>query len=100
LQTSSEKPVETFSFEYRPAALDQLESAMLVAFEGGAPRVILDLDHLETLDSAGVRGLIVLLRRSREMGGVLALHATKPDICRTLQTMALDRLFPMTVEAA
>lgn len=73
---------------------------MAAAFEDGSSSVVLDLDVLETLDSVGVRGLIVLLRRARSMGLELVLHATKPEIRRTLAVMALDRLFPMTTKEA
>jgi anti-anti-sigma factor len=65
------------------------------AFAGGAPRVVLNLDSLPRLDTDGVRGLIVLLRRSREVGGEIALKVTRPELLRSLHVMALDRLFPM-----
>lgn len=81
--------------EYRPSAYAPLEAAMMAAIEGGATRVILDLDTLDTLDTEGVRGLINLLRRSRTVGGELALHSSKPDVQRTLRVTALDRIFPM-----
>jgi anti-anti-sigma factor len=68
---------------------------VLAAFEAGAPQVVLNLDSLERLDSDGVRGLILLLRRSREIGGDVALAATRPEILRSLHVTALDRIFPM-----
>jgi len=67
-------------FEYRPEGLPALQAAMLSAFEAGAPQVVLNLDPLERLDTEGVRGLILLLRRSREIGGELALNVTRPEI--------------------
>ncbi len=85
-------------FEYRTDGLAPLQAAVMSAFEAGVPRVILDLDTLERLDSASVRGLILLLRRSREIGGELALRVSRPEIVRSLKVMALDRLFPL-VEA-
>lgn len=86
-------------FEYRPAAFDALQVAVVTAFETGARRVVLDLDELPRLDTEGVRGLITLLRRSRELGGEVALHVTRPELLRTLNTLALDRLFPMVAAA-
>ena len=83
------------NFEYRADRLPAIQSAMLVAFEAGAPRVVLALDHLPHLESADVRGLIVLLRRAREVGGELALSVSRPEIVRSLKVMALDRLFPL-----
>jgi anti-anti-sigma factor len=91
--------MESIVFEYRPAAFDALQAAMLTAFESGASRVVLDLDELPRLDTDGVRGLISLLRRSREVGGEVALRVTRPEILASLNALALDRIFPM-VEAA
>ncbi len=86
-------------FEYRPAAFEALQAAVITAFETGAPRIVLDLDNLPRLDTHAVRGLITLLRRSREVGGELALRVTRPDLLRTLNTLSLDRIFPV-VKAA
>ncbi|HUA07721.1 MAG TPA: STAS domain-containing protein [Candidatus Acidoferrales bacterium] len=85
---------------YSPDALDAITQQTLTAFEDGATRVVLDLDTLPKLDTDGVRGLITLLRRSREVGGEVALRVTKPDLLRSLSVMALDRLFPMVGLAA
>jgi len=90
---------KSIALEYRPEALPAVQAMILSAFEAGADRVVLDLDPLQALDAEGVRGLIVLLRRSREVGGELALRTTRPEITRSLGVMALDRLFPM-VKAA
>ncbi len=87
------------TFDYDPAALEQLQAASLAALDAGAPMVVFNLDSLERLDVEGVRGLISLLRRTRERGGELALRASRPDILRSLKVTALDRIFPL-VEAA
>jgi len=87
--------------EYRPQAYPALEAAVLTALEGGAARVVLNLDALDALDTEGVRGLITLLRCTRAIGGELALRSSKPDVLRTLQVTALDRIFAMVeTEAA
>ena len=87
--------MDSVVIEYRPSAYPVVEAAVLTALKGGASRVILDLDSLDALDTEGVRGLITLLRRARALGGELALSSIKPDVRRTLQVTALDRLFPM-----
>ena len=91
--------MQSIVFEYRPAAFDALQASIVTAFETGVRRVVLDLDELPRLDSEAVRGLITLLRRSRELGGEVALHVTRPELLRTLNTLALDRLFPMVAAA-
>lgn len=88
------------NFEYRAERISALQAAIIAAFEAGAPQVVLNLDALERLDSKDVRGLILLLRRSREVGGELALAVTRPEILRSLKVMALDRLFPIVAAQA
>ncbi|MDE2482489.1 MAG: STAS domain-containing protein [bacterium] len=87
------------TFDYDPNALEELEAASLAAIEAGAGQVVFNLDRLERLDTAGVRGLIAILRRTREKGGELALRASRPEILRSLEVTALDRVFTM-VKAA
>jgi anti-anti-sigma regulatory factor len=87
--------MDSIRFEYKPQALPQLQAAVLSAFEAGASCVVLDLDMLSALDAEATRGLITLLRRSREIGGELALSVSRPEIRAELAGMALDRLFPM-----
>ncbi len=88
------------TFAYTPDRLDAVSREILEAFAEGAPRVILDLDGLARLDTDGVRGLITLLRRAREVGGEVALKVTRPEIVRSLNVTALDRLFPVIGVAA
>lgn len=90
--------MESILIDYRPHEYLALEDAVLTALHDGADRVVLDLDCVDMLDTAGVRGLITLLRRTRAVGGELALRSSKPDIRRTLSVTALDRIFTM-VEA-
>ena len=83
------------AFEYRAADLKRLQAELRAVFADGAERIVLDLDQLTDLDSAEVRGLITLLRRSREVGGDVALRVTRPALRRSLEMMALDRVFPL-----
>lgn len=83
---------------YRPHAYPAVEAAVLAEFQTGTSHVVLDLDLLDSLDAEGVRGLISLLRRSRAVGGELALHSSRPEVLRTLSVTALDKIFPL-VEA-
>lgn len=93
--------MENIRFEYKPRALPQMQAAMLAALEAGAGCVVLDLDSLATIDDEATRGLIILLRRSREIGGELALAVSRPELRAQLAELALDRLFPfVTLEVA
>jgi len=90
--------MESIVIEYHPNAYPVVEAALLTALEEEETRIVLDLDSIGALGTDGVRDLISLLRRARAVGRDLALSATKPDVLRTLQVTALDRLFHM-VEA-
>ena len=90
-----EAGMDSRMIEYRPNSHPELETAVVSAIEDGARRVVLDLDRIETLDTDGVRTLITLLRRSRALGGELALRSNNPGVRRTLAVTALDRIFPM-----
>jgi anti-anti-sigma regulatory factor len=92
--------VQTPIFDYQPEQFDTVSKQVLTAFADGSPRAVLNLDVLQRLDTGAVRGLILLLRRSREAGGEIALKVTRPELIRSLHVMALDRLFPMIEEMA
>ena len=81
--------------EYRRQEYAALEAAVFEALEAGASPVVLDLDRIETLDTAALRVLISLLRRARSAGGELALRVSRPDLLRTLSVTALDRVLPI-----
>jgi len=85
--------------EYRPAAFASVDAAVQEALGDGG-RVTLDLDPVQDLDFEGVRGLIKLLRRGREVGGEVALRTGKRQHWETLELTALDRLFPIEAKAA
>lgn len=74
-------------------AFDQLQSQVLEAGATGEKHFILALDGIPALDSAAIRRLVKLLRRTRESGGDLTLAVSRLDLLRTLQVTALDKIF-------
>lgn len=80
--------------DYRPENLKELHRMLAAAAKGKSPQtLVLALDHLNSLDVAGLRGLIALLREARSSGVDLVLRTSKPGIRRVLAVTALDRLF-------
>ena len=75
------------------AAFDRLQTELLEAVEDGAKAVAIDLDALSVLDSAAMRQLIKLLRRTRERGAELTLITGRTDILRSLRVTSLDKVF-------
>jgi anti-anti-sigma factor len=87
------------TLSFRPAEQAAMEKEISELIRAGGRVPVLELDHLETLDVAAVRTLIVLLRKARESGGDLSLHTTKPQVRRILAVTALDRLFTIRADS-
>jgi anti-sigma B factor antagonist len=68
----------------------------------GQPRVVLDLQGVEFVDSTGLGVLVGLLKRTRSQGGDLRLVSTRSAMHKLLELTALDRALPLaaTVDEA
>jgi anti-sigma B factor antagonist len=62
---------------------------------GGSPRVAVNLEGVEFMDSTGLGVLISGLKRCREAGGDLALVAPREPVRKVLSITGLDRVFPI-----
>ena len=78
-------------------------SAFLNAqLDGGSEQLVLDLGQVKFMSSAGIRLILVVLRKSREQGGDLRLAQAPPGVARTLEITGLARIvetFPSLDEA-
>jgi anti-sigma B factor antagonist len=54
--------------------------------------VVIDLSDVDFIDSAGLGALIGGIRRTREMGGDVALACPRPTLARLLRTTGIDQL--------
>jgi anti-anti-sigma factor len=72
-----------------------MEAAVLGALKEGAGQIVIDLDAIAFLDAQALRGLILLLRRARSVGGEVALRSSRADVLHTLTATALDRVFSL-----
>ncbi len=95
-------PVFTLPSIFSDEAFERLLGQIADAIETGSKEIVLALDALIVLDSAAIRRLITLLRRTREAGAELTLAVSRIDLLRTLQVTALDRVFHLigSAEAA
>lgn len=57
-----------------------------------APRLLIDMSAVPFLDSAGLGALIGGIRRSRELGGDVAVACNRPTLVRLLRTTGFDRI--------
>src|SRR5271165_4072823 len=76
-----------------------LRAAVDAAVAAEAPALTIGVDAVVSLDAAVLGGLIAGLRRLRDVGGTVRLHATRPDLLRTLEVTGLDRVFDVASTA-
>ncbi|MCL2394762.1 MAG: STAS domain-containing protein [Acidimicrobiaceae bacterium] len=67
-----------------------------------SPRLVIDLSGVTFVDSAGLGALIGGIRRTREMGGDVAVACDRPVLIRLLRTTGFDRIVALaeTVDEA
>lgn len=68
----------------------------------GQVQFVLDLAQVDFMSSAGLRGILHLLRDSRQQGGDLRLVAVRPGVAKTLELSGVLHLVEAysTVDAA
>lgn len=59
-------------------------------------RLVIDLSGVTFMDSAGLGALIGGIRRTRELGGDVAVACNKDTLSRLLHTTGLDRIVTVT----
>jgi stage II sporulation protein AA (anti-sigma F factor antagonist) len=81
---------------------DQAQATIGTQLNGGQQQVVLDLSRVDFMSSSGIRLLLEMLKRSREVGGDLCLVAAQPGVQRTLEISGLVRIlkiYPSVEEA-
>ncbi len=63
--------------------------------EAGSEAVVVDLVHVDLIDSIALGTLARASRRLRESGGALAVAASSSDVVRAFQITSLDRVIPI-----
>lgn len=57
-----------------------------------SPRLVIDMSGVPFVDSAGLGALIGGIRRTRELGGDVAVACNRPTLIRLLRTTGFDRI--------
>jgi anti-anti-sigma factor len=82
---------------YSAARLQPLLNGL--ADDGAIGTLVVDLERVPFLDSAGLGALIGALKRTRARNAVLALAGIRPPVERVLRITGLDRTFPLYASA-
>ncbi len=67
---------------------------------GAAPVIVVNMEHVGVVDSAGIGAMVKAQKYVRAIGGTLCLAGLRPEIHRMFQMMNLHHVFEMfeTVE--
>jgi anti-anti-sigma factor len=76
------------------AECSQLEAEVDRLMEQKQRRLILDLTHATTMDSAAIGSVVRCLRKLKSVGGDLRLAAAPPLIARTLDQTKVNKIVP------
>ena len=71
-------------------------------FEAGVRHVVLNMEHLSFIDSAGLEALLWVIDEAAERSGQLRLVRPDPTVTKILRISRLDRRFDIheTIESA
>jgi anti-sigma B factor antagonist len=70
-----------------------VEKALIGVIEGGETKLVVDCAKLEFISSAGLRSLIMAIKRMKTRGGTIALAAMQRDVKEIINISGLSPLF-------
>lgn len=71
------------------------EADVMSKIQGGSPMLIIDLQKLEYLSSAGLRVLLLAAKACRAAGGKAVIQQASPAISEVLKISGFDKIIPM-----
>lgn len=94
--------VMTLSGDCTAEDVESFNRAVAERLDAGARDFVLDCEHLEFIDSAGLEAILRLRDRAAEKSGHLRLVKPDPNVQKILEITRLDRAFQAhaTLEAA
>ncbi len=94
--------VLTISGDLAADHVETLRRSCLDRFLAGIRDVVLHMEHLQAIDSAGLESLLWIVDQAAERGGQLRLVNPDPTIRKILEITRLERRFDIhdTIESA
>lgn len=82
--------------------LTSVQDLLFQLIDGGVRKLVLDLENLEYVSSAGLRVLLLTAKKLQGVGGKLLLCAVKGNVRSVLDISGFSSVFPLcdTKEAA
>jgi stage II sporulation protein AA (anti-sigma F factor antagonist) len=82
--------------------IDAFRRSCLERFEARIKHVVLDLEHMTFIDSAGLEALLWVIDEASSRGGQLRVVNPDPTVTKILEISRLDRRFNVhdTIESA
>lgn len=94
--------VVTVHGEVDLATAPRLRDCLTTLAGDGHPRIIIDLNSTEFLDSTGLGAIVTGLKRIRARGGEMRIVCTTERVCKAFEITSLNRVLPLysSVDAA
>lgn len=73
----------------------RLREQLVQVVMSGQPRIVLDLQSVDFIDSTGLGVLVGMLKRTRSQGGDLRLVSQRSALRKLLELTALEGAFPL-----
>ena len=77
-----------------------LEDAAITVIDGGSHRVILDMQAVDYVSSAGLRVILVAAKKAKAAGGGIALFGLQPAVDEVFRTCGFGALVPLAASDA
>lgn len=77
------------------ATSGELEDVFEKQLKQGVAYIVLDMQNLELVSSAGLRVILVAGKALDEKGGKMALCGMKPDVTEVIHIAGFDKVFPL-----